>query len=150
MKLSEEEYKFAKERLFKALLLQFTLPGVPSVYYGDEAGMTGGFDPFCRGYFPWGKEDKEITDFYKKLGKLRTSCKAFCGGEYVPWQLPQGVFGFERKSESAKALTVINCSENEMSVDVPEEYKKSKSHLGKSLNGKTLTLKPREFSLIIL
>ena len=150
MKLSEEEYNFAKKRLFEAVLLQFTLPGVPSVYYGDEAGMTGGFDPFCRGYFPWGKEDKEITEFYKKLGKLRIHCKAFCGGEYVPWQLPQGVFGFERKCKSAKALTVINCSESEMSVDVPEEYKKSKSHLGKSLIGKTLTLKPHEFTLIIL
>lgn len=38
-----------------AMFLQFALPGVPSIYYGDEAGMTGRTDPYNRGSFPWGK-----------------------------------------------------------------------------------------------
>ncbi len=62
-------------RLLKqAAVLQFTLPGVPSVYYGDEAGMEGYKDPFNRGYFPWGKENEDLTEFYRSLGKIRRNC----------------------------------------------------------------------------
>lgn len=46
----------AKRRLRLATLLQMGLPGAPSVYYGDEVGMTGGDDPFNRGPFPWPDE----------------------------------------------------------------------------------------------
>ena len=41
-----------------ASFLQFTLPGAPSIYYGDEAGMEGYRDPFNRRTFPWGREDE--------------------------------------------------------------------------------------------
>ncbi len=59
-------------RLLKfASALQYTLPGIPSLYYGDEAGMQGYGDPFNRCTFPWGKENKELTKWFKILGKLR-------------------------------------------------------------------------------
>lgn len=50
-----------------AMFLQFALPGVPSIYYGDEAGMTGGTDPYNRGSFPWGKGNAPLTDFVRSL-----------------------------------------------------------------------------------
>ncbi len=72
-------------RLLKlAAVLQFTLPGVPSVYYGDEAGMQGYGDPFCRAGYPWGKENTELLDFYKKLGTFRRSSPVFASGEFEP------------------------------------------------------------------
>ena len=57
-KLTEKEYRLGKELLKQASLLQYTLPGFPSLYYGDEAGLTGFSDPWCRRCFPWGEEDE--------------------------------------------------------------------------------------------
>ena len=54
-----------------AVVLQYTLPGIPSVYYGDEMGMLGGGDPFCRGFMHWDDYDDNIFGFYKKMGELR-------------------------------------------------------------------------------
>ncbi|MCL2022763.1 MAG: glycoside hydrolase family 13 protein [Oscillospiraceae bacterium] len=65
-----QEY-IAKKRLKIASLLQYTLPGIPCLYYGDEAGLQGGKDPMNRSCFPWGMEDKELTQHYQMLGKLR-------------------------------------------------------------------------------
>lgn len=56
-----------------AYVLQYSLPGMPSIYYGDEAGMEGCKDPFNRKFYPWGKEDAQLVEFFKKLGKLRNS-----------------------------------------------------------------------------
>lgn len=61
----------AAKRLKTAAVLQYTLPGVPCVYYGDEAGMEGCEDPFNRRCFPWGNEDVDLTEFYCALGNLR-------------------------------------------------------------------------------
>ena len=54
-----------------ASFLQFTLPGAPTVYYGDEVGMEGYADPFNRRTYPWGREDEELLAHYRRLGQLR-------------------------------------------------------------------------------
>lgn len=56
----------------RAALLQFTLPGIPCIYYGDEVGMEGYGDPYCRGTYPWGGGDQELLAFYKALAAIRT------------------------------------------------------------------------------
>ncbi len=80
----------AVRRLKLASLLQFTVFGIPSVYYGDEIGMEGYHDPFCRRPFPWHEiepGDKQNPDrmdllaHYRALGALRAS-KALCGGDF--------------------------------------------------------------------
>ena len=67
--LTDEEYALAVERYKLCLDLICALPGCPTVYYGDEAGMTGCSDPFCRRPFPWGHEDKELQAYVRE--KLR-------------------------------------------------------------------------------
>ena len=64
-----------------ASLIQFTLPGVPSIYYGDEIGMQGMKDPFNRGCMPWNKPNEELLKWYKRLGQIRHSSKAFIDGD---------------------------------------------------------------------
>ncbi len=59
-----------------ASFLQFTLPGTPSIYYGDEAGMEGCKDPFNRRTFPWGYEDPELLAHYRRLGAMRKEHEA--------------------------------------------------------------------------
>ena len=59
-KLTDAEYKAASKKFVELMRLLCALPGIPCVYYGDEAGMQGSSDPFCRGTFPWGREDKDL------------------------------------------------------------------------------------------
>ncbi|MBO4479459.1 MAG: glycoside hydrolase family 13 protein [Clostridia bacterium] len=75
MKLEGDAYELAKRRLKIASLLQFLLPGVPSVYYGDEAGLQGYEDPMNRAPYPWGKEDEDLIAHYRFLGGLRKKFK---------------------------------------------------------------------------
>jgi len=59
-RLGEEQKKLAGRRLKLLALLQLTFPGVPCIYYGDEAGVEGYADPYNRGTYPWGRENMEI------------------------------------------------------------------------------------------
>ncbi len=69
--LSCEEYNKGKEMMKRAAFLQFVLPGIPSIYYGDEVGLTGFRDPYCRMCYPFGREDAELFSFFKKLSFVR-------------------------------------------------------------------------------
>lgn len=69
--LTEAEYEKGKVGLMKAAFLQFVLPGIPSIYYGDEVGLTGFRDPYCRMGYPYGKEDTQLLSYFKALGELR-------------------------------------------------------------------------------
>ncbi len=71
--LTPEQYTNGKNLLKTAMALQFFLPGVPSIYYGDEAGLQGYKDPFNRRCFPWGNEDKELIDYVSELSRVRKS-----------------------------------------------------------------------------
>lgn len=59
-RLTEAEYALGKARYLTMLRALCALPGMPCIYYGDEAGMTGGSDPYCRGPYPWGHEDEDL------------------------------------------------------------------------------------------
>lgn len=66
-----EERERGRLGLKLAVLLQYVLPGIPSIYYGDEAGLFGFSDPWNRRCYPWGEEDEELIGFFKKLGSIR-------------------------------------------------------------------------------
>ncbi|MCI5652589.1 MAG: glycoside hydrolase family 13 protein [Ruminococcus bromii] len=70
-RMTADQREIAGERLRLAALLQYMLPGVPCVYYGDEAGMEGYRDPFNRACYPWGREDEDLIAWYRYLGLLR-------------------------------------------------------------------------------
>ena len=71
--LTDEQYRNGKNLLKAAMALQFFLPGVPSIYYGDEAGLQGYKDPFNRRCYPWGHEDKELIEYVSELSRVRKS-----------------------------------------------------------------------------
>ena len=78
-KLSKEEYELGVKRFKTAAAIQFTLPGIPCIYYGDEAGLTGFSDPSCRGTYPWGKENGELILLHRQLSEIRTKyADEFC------------------------------------------------------------------------
>ena len=72
--LSDEDYALAVRRYKLCLDLLCALPGCPTVYYGDEAGLTGAPDPYCRKPYPWGHEDKELLAYVRgRLNHRRAS-----------------------------------------------------------------------------
>lgn len=109
--ITGDELKTAKFRLKAASLLQFTLCGVPSIYYGDEAGMQGYVDPLNRKCFPWGKEDTEIIEWYKLLGDLRKQYSVFAEGEFVEIFAKGGAYVFKRIAEDSEILIAVNTSD---------------------------------------
>ena len=94
--LSRNQFDIAYDRLLMAAFLQYTLPGSPSLYYGDEAGMEGGRDPFNRRPYPWGRENTEILDHFRQLGKLRREHPAFRLGDIRFFQAGDRHIGFTR------------------------------------------------------
>ena len=78
--LSEADYRHGKRRLIAAWRTICAMPGIPCVYYGDEAGMEGGRDPFNRMPFVPERADTELTEFYRRVGAARTQT-AFAGHE---------------------------------------------------------------------
>lgn len=77
-----EPYKAerGKKRLMQAAALQFAMPFAPCIYYGDEAGLKGLSDPFCRKPYPWGSEDGELLSFYRRLTSVRAGSSVFRAG----------------------------------------------------------------------
>lgn len=69
-------------KLKQALTLLFILPGVPSLYYGDEVGVEGKEDPDNRRMYPWGKENKEIQLVVKKMIALRRDENSLKDGDF--------------------------------------------------------------------
>ena len=74
--LSRHNLEVARDRLLMASFLQYTLPGSPSLYYADEALMEGYKDPFNRRTYPWGREDMEMLEHFRRLGRLRRDHEA--------------------------------------------------------------------------
>lgn len=107
-KLTPEQLQKAKALNRVATLLQFTLPGVPCVYYGDEAGLEGCEDPFSRRCYPWGHEDAEMLDWYKALIRLRRENEVFAGGNYHTIKAKNGLFVFQRHKNGKSLFVAAN------------------------------------------
>ena len=80
-RLPPEQRRLGLLRLRLFALIMFTFPGVPGIYYGDEAGMEGFKDPYNRGPFPWGREETDLQDWFRRLAQTRQSQAALRTGE---------------------------------------------------------------------
>lgn len=68
-----------------AAALQLLLPGMPMIYYGDEAGLEGGPDPDCRRGMLWaeGRRNGALFAYYQTLIQIRRRCPALTEGELI-------------------------------------------------------------------
>ena len=107
---SPEQITWGKELLRTAAFLQFTLPGAPCIYYGDEAGMTGYRDPFNRGFYPWGEEDVNLQAFYRALARLKRENPALKTGRVEVITASNGRVQFLRQSAGQTAMVFCNAS----------------------------------------
>ncbi|GHU53752.1 hypothetical protein FACS1894132_06820 [Clostridia bacterium] len=116
--LTPYEYTLGKNRLKVAMVLQFFLPGIPCIYYGDEIGMQGYKDPFNRRCFTWNTIDSDLVDFTKKLSELRNSTDVFKDGATRLNACENSIIGLIRYSPNyAKACIVyVNRSSNPQTI----------------------------------
>lgn len=113
-RLSPEERTLGKKRLKIAWFLLSLLPGVPCIYYGDEAGMEGYHDPFNRRPFPWHAIDEELLAFYRQINRLRRGEPLLAEGWLrLREDLPAGVFALERFDDDEKEalFAAVNLSD---------------------------------------
>ena len=115
-KLSRGQKEIAYQRLMMASFLQYTLPGCPSLYYGDEAGMEGYKDPFNRRTYPWGREDRELLEHFRQLGKLRQIAQPLRMGDLEFFQAGDQKLGFTRSFGGKKVRIYINRSSDEWEI----------------------------------
>lgn len=112
-KMTDEQYEKGAELVKAAYLLSMVLPGVPCIYYGDEAGMQGYSDPFNRRPYIWGRENTELIAFYRKLGEIRKREKALFLGDMRVVYIDRDILCIERTSGSELICAVVNRSADE-------------------------------------
>ncbi len=117
IRMNDSEWALGIRRLKTASLIQMTLPGVPCIYYGDEAGTEGYKDPFNRTCYPWGHENRQLLDWYRKVTEIRSSHDVYRCGGYRTLMAGDGFYAFERHSGEDRPdeamITAANCGEHE-------------------------------------
>ena len=114
--LSRNLYLQAKELLMMASFLQYMLPGAPSLYYADEAGMEGHKDPFNRRTYPWGREDTELLSHFRHLGKLRKESACLQTGDIEFFRAEGGRIGFARRLEGKTVRIYLNRTDSSWEI----------------------------------
>lgn len=127
-RLDGAQYLLGIALLKCAMVLQFFLPGIPSIYYGDEAGMEGYRDPFNRRCYPWGEENEELIEFVKILSMVRKGTRAFEQGAMRFVECDENVCVFARFDRITREAAVI--------------------YLNKSTKGRTFEIKNEKTAML--
>jgi len=121
-RLTDNKRKSAINTLKALYTVLVSLPGIPTVYYGDEAGLEGYSDPFNRMPYPWGGEDLDLLSFYRKLGKIRREISAFSEGDFSILILADEVFAFKRELLGDVFLTVFNNGSSVLNISSNDAF----------------------------
>lgn len=120
--LDPYQRKIAEQRVKAAAVLQYTLPGVPSLYYADEAAAEGAKDPFNRCFYPWGKENTDMIDYFRFLGNLRKNSSVFKNGKFIPLSAVMQCVAFIREKGSEKIAVISNMNDHEINYYINYKY----------------------------
>lgn len=121
-------------RLHAVLFFQMTMPGAPSIYYGDEIGMTGGDDPDNRRAFPWHDEASwhtETLTFTKTLTQLRHQQPALRYGDWCSVWVGDEALAFTRTYEEERLLVVLTRAQPLETATLPIQAKQVTILFGK-------------------
>lgn len=132
-----------KDHLGVVYTLMYTLPGIPSIYYGSEFGIEGkkeqGSDASLRPHLALSDyadavTDNPLTALIAKLGSIHQTQKALCYGEYKELLLTNRQYSFARSFENEDVITAVNNDEQEATLHIP--YQGSKNQFKGALSGK--------------
>lgn len=111
-----------KAKLKLLAIVQMTLPGAPTVYYGDEVGLTGDTDPDDRRPFPWNDEDTGLLAHYRALTRLRHRYSFLRTGSFdrLYTHNDDGTYAYGRKDASGAAVVAVNrdAAAHDLTIDL--------------------------------
>ena len=110
--LTNQQYEIGKAMFKLATVMQYFVPGLPCIYYGDEAGLYGYRDPFNRCCYPWKNEDNELIEFFMKIGKVRKTNNIFKDGYFRIIYIDNEICVFERFCENESIVIAVNRTDN--------------------------------------
>jgi len=120
--MTPENKKNAIKKLKMAAVLQYTLPGVPCIYYGDENGEEGHIDPFCRRCYAWDNQNADLIAFYAKLGEIRKEyCDVFKDGYFELVYASGGLIFYKRKGLNSEIYIYANNSSKSELFEINEK-----------------------------
>lgn len=137
--LQQDEYRpspaaeqLGIERLKLVSDFQFSFPGDPTIFYGDEAGLTGYSDPLNRRTYPWDNQNLDLLNHYRKLGAIRNANPVLQTGDFTPLYAQGMVYAFARTirngrdvfgvpAEDATAIVAINNQNQAITVTIPTD-----------------------------
>lgn len=105
--------------LREAVIMQMTLPGAPTIYYGDEAGQVGWTDPDNRRTFPWGKEDWELIEFHRYAIAMHKRYSCLKNGSYKPLAGGKHWLAYGRFDRTGQAIIAVNNNKVGLEVEIP-------------------------------
>ncbi len=112
--------RLAREKAIKRLKTGYTilatLPGIPAIFYGDEAGLEGYADPFNRMPYPWGDECEELIEHYRTLGEIRAKNNVYKKGAFRLLELNDDLLIFARDTGKDSYVTIVNNNARELSL----------------------------------
>jgi len=103
------------------------LPGILSIFYGDEVGVKGIGNLLNRQPFPWDNIDQDLLEYFKSIGRIRKQELFLRTADLNIFDINKNYLMFERTNEVEKMLVTINRTNEEVSFSVPGEYLKSNS-----------------------
>jgi 4-alpha-glucanotransferase len=132
-KLTAAQYALGVRRLTALWRFLTALPGMPCLYYGDEAGNQGMADPFCRGTYPWGREDKELLEDVARAIRRRNEtpalktgeCKFIAAGEDVAVVLRRiqgGRDAFGNPAPDGSVLAALNRADAPRRIEIHDDW----------------------------
>ena len=102
-----------------AVLMQMTWIGAPTIYYGDEAGLTGFTDPDNRRTYPWGREDHELIAFHREMIAIHKNNRELVEGSLLRLVGEPYLVSYARFTAEDCTVVAINRSEEERMVNLP-------------------------------
>ncbi len=121
-KLSDYDYEKGIKLVKLASTVQFTLPGIPSIYYGDEIGMQGYADPFNRGCFIEENAETSLLEHYRKLGNIRRINTCFKEGSFRFISCERACAAYVREDENQSILVIANRNETDIEYYLHDEW----------------------------
>jgi len=102
-----------------AVMMQMTWMGAPTIYYGDEAGLTGFTDPDNRRTYPWGHEDNELIGFHREMIRIHKKNPEIKKGSIKKLVSEPFLIAYGRFTQTQCTIVVINRDVNERTTGVP-------------------------------
>lgn len=147
MHMTPDEKNAAIGKLKLAYGIIGGLPGVPSVFYGDEVGLEGYRDPFCRRPFPWHNMNEELLEHYRKIGSIRKKHSVFGGGLFRILSLTEDHFVYVRYPWNEEGNKIIVAASRKGSLNLKLPRHASDASTGRFIS-RTCTVSENEVRYI--